>query len=549
MNMAPLIVFFALCILGISAKGILVSKSVASIESLNANGWSVEDCDLTKNIKITFGLKHQNFARFTETLNAVSYPSSPRYGQFLTNSEITEMIAAPSASVDAVAAFLREHNINSYTMKSHGGYVVAMVPASVAAVMFETQLHSLRHSNGQTVAFHSLQGLSLPEDLSEVVTYLSGISTQIPHVMKPRVTTRADSGAVTVTDLKNLYSIPQTYNITNGAQASQAVAEFQFQWFDPADTELFFEKYSTNNIGRKVYKINGTNRPQQPAAEASLDVEYIMAMGSNSSTAFYYVNDGAFLTSLIDFFADLNSEANPEKVVSVSFGTNGDESWDTVDQLDIEIQKLGAKGVTVMFASGDNGVGCENGRNEPDFPNSPHILMVGATDSNPAGGEISAKLSSGGFSDDYPIQDWQSAEVAAFFTAANASGSLPPANQYNKSGRGFPDVSAIGVNLPIIVGGKEESGSGTSFSSPIVGGIISLLNDLRVGAGKSTLGWFNPLLYQIYRDHPEAFQDITSGPKNAYQTCQGFAPQAGWDPVTGLGTLNFQVFSKIINNY
>jgi subtilase family serine protease len=279
MNMAPAIVFLALCILGVSAKGILVSKSVASIESLNANGWSVENCDLSKNIKISFGLKHKNFEQFTETLNAVSYPSSSRYGQFLTNSEITEMIAAPSASVDAVVAFLREHNINTYTTKSHGGYVVAMVPASVAAVMFETQLYSLRHSSGQTVSFHSLQGLSLPESLTQVVVYLSGISTQIPHVMKPRVTTQAGSGATTVTDLKNLYSIPQTYNITNGAQASQAVAEFQFQWFDPADTELFFEKYSTNNIGRKVQKINGTNRPQQPAAESSLDVEYIMSMG------------------------------------------------------------------------------------------------------------------------------------------------------------------------------------------------------------------------------------------------------------------------------
>jgi len=245
----------------------------------------------------------------------------------------------------------------------------------------------------------------------------------------------------------------------------------------------------------------------------------------------------------------LNNQANPEKVVSVSFGTAGDENWDTVSQLDNEIQLLGVKGVTVMFASGDNGVGCNRGVNEPDFPNSPHILMVGATDANPTGGEISAKLSSGGFSDDYPVQDWQSGEVAAFFTAATAAGTLPPANQYNKSGRGFPDISAIGVNLPIVVGGKVESGSGTSFSSPIVAGILSLLNDLRISAKKSTLGWFNPLLYQIHRDHPEAFQDISAGPRNADGQCQGFAPQKGWDPVTGLGTVNFQVFQKIINNY
>jgi len=264
---------------------------------------------------------------------------------------------------------------------------------------------------------------------------------------------------------------------------------------------------------------------------------------------FYYVNDGAFIESLLDFFVDLNDLADPDKVVSVSFGTNGEEPNDIVSSLDEEIQKLGVRGVTVMFASGDNGVGCDSGRNEPDFPNSPHILMVGATDANPTGGEISAKLSSGGFSDDYPIQDWQANEVAQFFVAATAAGTLPPDAQYNKTGRGFPDVSAIGVNLPIIVGGKDETGSGTSFSSPIVAGILSLLNDVRISAGKPTLGWFNPLLYQIARDHPEAFQDITTGPKNADGACQGFAPQQGWDPVTGLGTLNFQVLQKIIVNY
>jgi len=215
------------------------------------------------------------------------------------------MISATDQSIDAVVGFLRQYGVTSSTVKSHGGYVVATVSALVGSQMFATQLHSLRHlETNQTVRFHSLEGLSIPEELVSVVVYISGISTQVPRVLKPRATIHpgAGSGAVTVTDLKNLYSIPQTYNITNGDKASQAVAEFQYQWFDPADVELFFEKYSTNNIGRAVYKINGTNRPTMPKAESSLDVEYIMSMGSNGSTAFYYVDDGVFLTSLIDFF-------------------------------------------------------------------------------------------------------------------------------------------------------------------------------------------------------------------------------------------------------
>jgi len=312
--------------------------------------------------------------------------------------------------------------------------------------------------------------------------------------------------------------------------------------------QQFFRQYSPNNVGRTVSKIVGTNNPAAAGAEASLDVEYMMAMGSNCSMSFYYISDGTFINSLLDFFVDLNNETNPEKVVSVSFGTDGDEPFSTVDQLDQECAKLGTRGVSVLFASGDNGVGCKNGRNEPDFPNSPHILMVGATDLT-TGTEIGAKLSSGGFSDDYPIQSWQADVVNTFFSVAQASGTLPPANQYNASGRGFPDVSAIGVNLPVIVRGNQADYSGTSFSSPIFGGILSLLNDIRVSAGKSTLGWVNPLFYQIAADNPTAFTDITTGPKNGDGQCTGFQPQKGWDPVTGLGSPNFAVLSKIINNY
>jgi len=379
------------------------------------------------------------------------------------------------------------------------------------------------------------------------VDFVYGISTRRPSIQrKPVLSTTTLATPTTVSDLKKLYNIDVNYNITNGAAASQALGEFQYQWFNPNDTQAFFKKYSPPPVGRTVYKINGTNNPAFAGAEASLDVEYMMSMGSGANTAFYYVNDGAFIDSLLDFFLDLGDEDDPEKVVSVSFGTNGDEPFTIVDRLDVEAQSLGTKGVTVMFASGDNGVGCQGNVNEPDFPNSPHILMVGATDAG-TGSEISAKLSSGGFSDDYAIPDWQATQVATYFREAAAD--LPPANQYNASGRGFPDISAVGMNLPYIANGKEGTAGGTSFSSPIFGGVLSLLNDIRISAKKSTLGFVTPLLYQISADNPTAFNDITTGPKNADGNCAGFPPARGWDPVTGLGTPNFQVLAKVINNY
>jgi len=76
-----------------------------------------------------------------------------------------------------------------------------------------------------------------------------------------------------------------------------------------------------------------------------------------------------------------------------------------------------------------------------------------------------------------------------------------------------------------------------------------LENDIRISAKKSPLGFVTPLLYQISVDNPTAFNDITTGPKNADGNCAGFSPAKGWDPVTGLGSPNFQVLARVINNY
>lgn len=47
---------------------------------------------------------------------------------------------------------------------------------------------------------------------------------------------------------------------------------------------------------------------------------------------------------------------------------------------------------------------------------------------------------------------------------------------------------------------------GTSCSTPTFSAIVALLNDVRFKAGKSPLGFLNPLLYA----NPQAFQDITA---------------------------------------
>ncbi|KAH8992609.1 peptidase S8/S53 domain-containing protein [Lactarius akahatsu] len=81
--------------------------------------------------------------------------------------------------------------------------------------------------------------------------------------------------------------------------------------------------------------------------------------------------------------------------------------------------------------------------------------------------------------------------------------------------------------------------SGTSIATPVVAGIISLLNGWLISVGQDPLGFLNPWLYGRGL---AALNDITEGSNPGCGT-DGFSAVAGWDPapqVTGLGTPNFR---------
>ncbi|KAJ7347179.1 hypothetical protein DFH08DRAFT_648779, partial [Mycena albidolilacea] len=63
---------------------------------------------------------------------------------------------------------------------------------------------------------------------------------------------------------------------------------------------------------------------------------------------------------------------------------------------------------------------------------------------------------------------------------------------YNKTGRGYPDVSTQGWNFEIVVDGEVTLEGGTSASSPTFASIIALINDRLLAENKAVLGFLNP---------------------------------------------------------
>jgi tripeptidyl-peptidase-1 len=104
------------------------------------------------------------------------------------------------------------------------------------------------------------------------------------------------------------------------------------------------------------------------------------------------------------------------------------------------------------------------------------------------------------------------------FTAANIHF---PSYNTGKT-RGYPDISANGANFVVAANGALYLVFGTSAAAPTVGSIISLINEQRIKAKKSAVGFINPVLYA----NPTALNDITSG-GNAGCGTSGFTAVPG----------------------
>src|SRR3990167_813019 len=141
---------------------------------------------------------------------------------------------------------------------------------------------------------------------------------------------------------------------------------------------------------------------------------------------------------------------------------------------------------------------------------------------------------------------------ASFVHSWLSSGALkPPSQYYSSSYRGLPDVAALAHHYMIVENGNQLGVDGTSASTPVTAGLIALINDARLNAGKSTVGFINPAIYGMSATN---FNDVTVGDNTGtemhgitgtkYCTTYGYGAAAGWDPTTGRGTPKFSAWQS-----
>jgi len=286
------------------------------------------------------------------------------------------------------------------------------------------------------------------------------------------------------------------------------------------------------------------------------------------------------------FLVWLKQLADTEDVPLVHSVSYGDQEPDLpkayTDRVNYEFMKMGVRGLTILFASGDDGAAGHNVREDPKlcavsspgYPaSSPYVTAVGGTqlsarstplcdgfyqscdhfDEVACSADIGGVITTGGgFSTYYDAPYYQKKALKYYFD--NSPDALPNiTGYYNPYGRGFPDISAYSVNYAVVMSGGISRIAGTSASTPAFGAMVALWNDLRLQKDLPPLGFINPLLYQIAEKYPEAFNDIVMGDNrcgvDGSGCCEhGFKAARGWDATTGLGSPKFEILAKIFSD-
>ncbi|KAJ6484040.1 subtilisin-like protein [Mycena sanguinolenta] len=394
----------------------------------------------------------------------------------------------------------------------------------------------------------------------------------------------AESGcdtSVTLDCLRALYNFD--FTPVSGALNTAGVVEFGNNIYRSEDLDLFFGTYSPGQVGHIPTLISvegGDPDAGGSPSEASLDIELMMGLlGPGQNLSLYQVAqtnlsqdptdrllaalDGSYCAVAPTGSEGITDCGNKPRtnVISISYHLNPDINDPNISPMVqrqcTEFGKLSLTGITFVASSGDGGVAYSasqecllpdgtlafnvNGSFVGQLPAScPYVTAVGAT--SVAEGASTDQVeesttdfpSGGGFSNNFPRPTWQSAAVQNYL-----DNFVPDYNAsvFNRSGRAYPDVAANGYPILIAVKDRFVHTGGTSASAPIFASLIAAVNDARLAASKSPVGFINPALYSDA--FAGVFNDVTVGSNPACGT-EGFPAAPGWDPVSGKGTVDFE---------
>ena len=564
--------------------GSAVSAEVTSVElsPLVEKSTLLGPLDGNKEIGVVLALPLSDARGAAEFVRRVSHPGDPLYHQYISPQEFAQRFGGNADDYLALKEWAVANGLR--VSQESIGRINLTVRGSVTQFqrIFNTQLNIYRAPDEKEFYSASIKP-TVPSVIATKIDSVIGLTGSKQFAPLLRIGRRlgespaeisvggnktispdggtGPGGTYSAKDLRTAYSIPAFGNLNK----KTVVAVFEQGGFDFDDVTKYLDK---NNLPhRRVTPVSVDGSPFQVGnadieLEAVLDIDMVIAINPDVEAVLVY-QDGwdTFQTGLLDAITQVGDD-DKAQVFSISYGQDeGFQGESAMAAENVALQQLAAEGITVTVSSGDNGAygeGFSYPYNVYDPASQPYVTAVGGTTlfTDPHQmylGEqawndlaLAQGATGGGVSSYWAIPAFQSTDIGGTYEMTRNGGSA--------TYRNVPDVAAVGdpftgVGVYSKINGGWLQIGGTSVSSPIWAGYLSIVNAGLHYAGLRTLGFFNPVLYAggvkaygwgtpsawlndiVVGSNGDAFLYFNPGYTNGY----GYSDTTGWGTISGGG--------------
>jgi hypothetical protein len=502
-------------------------------------------------------------------------PSSPAYHNWLTPEEFADRFGASQADIERMTEWLAAEGFDIDNIARARNFIVFSGTADRVSRTFRTELR--RYAANGKMHYANRSEPSIPEALDPLVLGIRGLDDfplfghKPAARVNPRYNERDGSHSLAPADIATIYNIAPLH--AKGYDGTgQKLAVVGRTEVKDSDIELFRKTYGLSPGYFQRVLVKGSANPgfvTEDFLEANIDIDWTMAVAPKATILYVYARD---LWDSMTYTVDQNLAP----VMSMSYGMCEARSADAPAAAGRWFQGIAqqanAEGMTWLASTGDSGAAtCDPSSSKiaknglgADLPATvPEITAVGGTEFNEGSGHYwnSSNGPNQGSAIGYiPEKAWNDSGDSRIDASGGGVSMLfaKPAWQTgpgvpNDRARDIPDISfsASAMHDPYCVSMSGEvlcSYGGTSIATPVMAGVVTLLNQYQVANGAQArpgMGNINPRLYSMAQNNPGVFHDITvgsnmvpcvAGSPNCNGSTVGYPAGPGYDLATGLGS-------------
>lgn len=554
-------------------------------------------------ISMMFKPSAEQQAALTQLLAEQQDPQSPNYHKWLTPEQYAARFGMSTGDLHKIAAWLRFQGFGIVQVARGHDWIAFQGTASQVQSTFHTEIH--RYNVDGEMHFANTTNPSIPKALADVVLAFRGLDnfglkpmglrklnpggTMLPFILHNQYTDGSGNHYLAPDDIATIYNITPLYTAGYTGTNQKLVIVGQTD-IAVADINAFRSMFKLTSINLTQTLATGCVDPGTTGdlVEADLDLEWSSAVARSANIIFVKcdANHGGVNTS-----AQYAIDNNVAPVISMSYGLcEAQTPLSFIASNETELLKANAEGITFFASSGDTGAAaCDYGANVAtlglavNYPaSSPEVTGVGGNEFNEGTGTYwnSSNNANGESAISYiPEMGWNDSAAdkslvasgggASSCAVSGGTGCVGFPKPSWQTGAGVPNDKVRDVPDVALTASADHDGyilcsssscpgnfyivGGTSASSPVFAGIVTLLNQYLGHTPPTGLGNINPHLYQS-AGNTAAFHDVTTG--NNYVPCKQGSPncpktapfqfgyKAGtcYDQVTGLGSVNANNF-------